>query len=91
MPNKNDILEQIIDNLFKLSDKSKEEYNSLLKKFNLDDIRDMENLSLDKLESLLNLSKLSIKSSSKKSNLYTEKDFEQTLKNILTKQALKLK
>jgi hypothetical protein len=88
MPNKKDLLEQVIDNLFKLSDKSEEKYNFLLKKFNLNNPKEVEKLSLNKLEELLKLSNSSL--NFRGCYLYPEKNFEQDLKNILVKQALKL-
>lgn len=91
MPSRNDLLNEVITKLFKLSDKSKGKYNEVLEEFKIRTLDQIQHLSDKLLPKFLNKIDLNLRTGSKKmGNLYTNKKFDEDVDNLFFRQAVKL-
>lgn len=91
MPDRQEIFNKVLVNLFKLADKSKEKYNNILDKFNIKTLDQMQEFDESKLKNILDSITLLLKTGNKKmGKIYTSNDFDSELDGLFLKNAVKL-
>lgn len=91
MPDRQEIFNQVLADLFKLADKAKGKYDEILDKFNIKNLDQIQDFDVAKLKKILDNVALSLKIGNKKmGKIYTSKDFDSELDGLFLKNAVKL-
>ena len=91
MPNKYEMIDKTISNLYKIADKSYTNYSDLLEEFNILDLNDIQKLSPANIEQLFKKTNNILKGkASMGKKTYGGKEFDVELEKLLFRQAVKL-
>lgn len=91
MANRHELINKTLTNLFRLSDKSREQYTELLEQFNIRSLDQIQYFDIELLQKFLNKILSKLRTGSKKmGKLYTGKDFDKEVNSLFMKNAMKL-